>query len=165
MINRMIKLLKFSGLLLLIMGAFIWQVSGQPQNPPPPDDPVPVVEDRQADRADDRDERDRVQILLLPHVGAEVRGDPRPRDARDARHDGEHPERDRADAEQVRDDVLRKAGNQIEDEAENRALRLDDEVHAVPVVLAEPGPDERLAPESAQPEAHERPDRQSHGRG
>jgi hypothetical protein len=43
MINRMIKLLKFSGLLLLIFWAFILQVSAQPQNPPPPDDPVPFT--------------------------------------------------------------------------------------------------------------------------
>src|SRR5919201_608161 len=76
-----------------------------------------------------------------------VRPPPCPRKPADRRHDREDPERHRAHSEQVRDDVLRKAGDQIEDEADDRALGLDDEVHLLPVVLAEPRPDQRLTPQ------------------
>src|SRR6267143_460160 len=119
-----------------------------------------VVVKRQAKRQHDRQEGDGVDVLLLGHVRAEIRRDPRARDPRERRDDGEEPEGHRADPEQVRDDVLREARREIEDEADDRALGLEDEVHPVPVVLAEPRPHERLAPLAPDPEAEERPDRE-----
>ena len=120
-----------------------------------------IVVERQAERGDDRDEGGRVDVLLLAHVRAEVRRDPCSRQPPDRRHHGEHPERHRAHPEQVRDDVLREAGDQIEDEADDRALGLDDEVHLLPVVLAEPWADQRLAPQPSERKAHQRAERES----
>src|SRR5436305_289664 len=65
--------------------------------------------------------------------------------------------------EEVRDDVLREARDQIEDEADDRALGLQDEVHRRPVVLAQPRADQRLAPLAPHPEAEERADRETDG--
>src|SRR6185369_2919419 len=47
------------------------------------------------------------------------------------------------------------------DEADDRALGFEDEVHLIPVVLAEPWAHERLAPSAPYPEAEERADRQT----
>src|SRR5256712_10842498 len=125
------------------------------------DEAIAVVVERQTEREDDRHEGDRVDVLLLGHVRAEVRGDPGARNPREGRDDGEEPEGHRADPEEVRDDVLREPGDEVEDEADDRALRLEDEVHPVPVVLAEPRPDERLAPLAPHPETEERAQRQA----
>src|SRR2546428_1018113 len=123
--------------------------------PEPGEDALPVVVERQAEGGDDGDEGDGVDVLLVADVGAEVRRDPRARDPPHRRHHREDPEGHRAHAEQVGDDVLREAGDQIEDEADDGALGLDDEVHLLPVVLAEPGADERLAPQPPEREAHQ----------
>src|SRR5439155_7503789 len=127
----------------------------------PGDDAVAIVEERKTHRGDAGDEDHRVDVPLLRDVGAEIRRDPRPGQASHRRHDREDPERDRADAEEIRDDVLRKSRDQIQDEADDGALGLEDEVHPVPVVLAEPRPDQRLAPAAPDPEAEQRPDRQA----
>src|SRR2546426_2654219 len=52
-------------------------------------DAVPVIVERQAERHDDRQKRDRVDVLLLGDVGAEVRGDHRARQTPDRRDDRE----------------------------------------------------------------------------
>src|SRR5207253_6613128 len=112
--------------------------------PPPPlssafpaaesrQDALAVVVERQAERGDDGDEGDRIDVLLVADVGAEVGGNPGARQTPDRRDDGEDPERHRAHAEEIRDDVLRKAGDEVEDEADDGALGLDDEVHLLPV--------------------------------
>src|SRR5712691_448998 len=124
-------------------------------------DTVPVIVERKAKRDHDRHERDRVDVLLLGDVGAEVRGDHGARQPPDRRDDRKDPERHRADPEEVGNDVLREPRDEVEDEADDRALGLEDEIHPVPVVLAEPRPYERLAPSVAHPEADERPDRQA----
>src|SRR5438093_1332300 len=124
-------------------------------------DAVPVIVERQAERHDDRQKRDRVDVLLLGDVGAEVRGDHRARQTPDRRDDREDPEGHRADPEEIGDDVLREPRDQIEDEADDRALGFEDEVQPVPVVLAEPRTHERLAPLPPDPEAEERADRQA----
>src|SRR3989441_2598186 len=127
-------------------------------------DTVPVVVERKAERDDDRHERDRVDVLLLGDVGAEVRGEHRARQPPRRRDDRKDPERHRADPEEGGDDVLREPRDEVEDEADDRALGLEDEIHPVPVVLAEPRPYERLAPTVTYPEADERPDRQAYRR-
>src|SRR5689334_3235523 len=122
----------------------------------PGEDALAIVVDGQTHRGDDRDERDGIDVLLFADVRAEVRRDPRPRQPTDGRHEREHPEPHRAHAEEIRDDVLREAGNQIEDETDDGALGLDDEVHLLPVVLGEPRPDQRLAPQPPERKADER---------
>src|SRR5882672_1926290 len=82
------------------------------------DDAVAVIVEGKSGRGDDRDEEDRVDELLLRDVGAEIGRDPRSRDSPERGDDGEDPERHRADPEEIRDDVLREAGNQVEDEAD-----------------------------------------------
>src|SRR5436309_14183924 len=119
------------------------------------DEAIAVVVERQTEREDDRHEGDRVDVLLLGHVRAEVRGDPGARNPRESRDDGENPEGHRADPEQVRDDVLREPGDEVQDEADDRALRLEDKIHPVPVVVTEPCADEGLAPAVAHPETEE----------
>src|SRR5688572_22849430 len=113
------------------------------------EDALAVVVERQADARHHGDEDDGGDVALLAHVGAEVRADPRPRDAAEGGDDREEPEGHRADAEQVRDDVLRKSRDRVEDQADDGAFRLEDEVHPLPVVLAQPGADQRLAPHAA----------------
>src|SRR6266850_472108 len=126
-----------------------------------PQDLLAIVVERQAGRAHERDEHDGVDVLLLADVRAEVRADPRAGDTPHGGDDREEPEGHRADAEQVRDDVLREARDQVEDEADDRALGLQDEVHLLPVVLAQPRADQRLAPLAAHPETEERADREA----
>src|SRR5215813_1574050 len=124
------------------------------------DEAIAIVVNRQTERADEGEEGDGVDVLLIPHVRAEVGRDPRAREAPESRDHGEQPERHGTDPEEIRDDVLRKAGDQIEDETEDRALGLEDEVQPVPVVLGQPRPDQRLAPLPSDPEAQERADRE-----
>src|SRR5207249_5208332 len=97
---------------------------------------------------------------LFPYTTLFRSRDDGARQTPDRRDDREDPEGHRADPEQVGDDVLREAGNEVENEADDRALGFEDEVHPVPVVLAEPRPDERLAPAVADPEAEERAGRE-----
>src|SRR5215467_2215142 len=122
----------------------------------PLDEAIAIIIDRQTERADEGEERDGVDVLLISHVRTEVGRNPRARDAPQGRDHGEQPERHGTDPEQIRDDVLRKAGNQIENETEDRALGLEDEVQPVPVMLRQPRPHQGLAPLASDPEAQER---------
>src|SRR5207244_11517758 len=70
-------------------------------------DAVPVIVERQAERHDDRQKRDRVDVLLLGDVGAEVRGDHRARQTPDRRDDSEDREGYRAQPEETGDGARR----------------------------------------------------------
>src|SRR5262249_29874469 len=62
---------------------------------------------------------------------------PRPWNTTERGNSGEDPERHRTQTEEVARHVLRQAGNQEDDKAQDGALRFDDEPHLLPHVGAD----------------------------
>ena len=69
-----------------------------------------------------------------------MRGEhPGARNAAEGRDQAKDPERHRTHSKEIADHVFRQARNEVDDEAENRALGLDDKAHLVPGLLADQG--------------------------
>src|SRR6266436_2053602 len=97
-------------------------------------------------------------------MGALSGQDPGSRDAAESRDQRENPEGHRADPKEVADHVLWQTRDEVDDEAEDGALGLDDESHLVPALLADQGAHVVSAKPAAPAEGGHRAQGQPEGR-
>src|SRR6185503_14428784 len=120
----------------------------------PPDNPIPIVVKGQRHRHHDGGEEHHMEIVAGCRVRALRRQDPGAWDAARRRDECKDPERHGTHPEEVADHVFRQARNEVDDEAEDGALGLDDEPQLLPRLWADEGAhvvgaNQRPAPKAA----------------
>src|SRR5262245_8659697 len=100
--------------------------------PKPFDNPIAIAGEWHGDSNDDCCQQDHFKVIPTGRMRS-LRGEnPCAGDAAERRRRRENPKRHRADTKQITDTIFRKAGNEIDDEAQDRSFRFDNEPEFVP---------------------------------
>jgi hypothetical protein len=126
----------------------------------PVHDTVPVIVERHGEGSDDDRQHDHFDVVAGGRLRA-LRGEhPGAGNAAECRHHREDPEGHGAEGEEIADDVLGQAGNQVDDEAENGTFRFHDEPELVPGFFAHEIPHVGVAQPAPEAEGGKRADGQ-----